>query len=149
MLSTRSSPAIQPLGLEVETWRQVAHTYTDTSISHKADFRTSKTVRGKEGHCLMLRGSNVTPRNVYAPKTRASNAWGKTNKLKGEADTSATEALQAPPAVPARPSRRAVRVRDPHTPFNHQKRSSCHAHWNTDRDKKHSWPWKTSSQVQE
>ena len=75
--------------LKVKSWKKLFHGNGDQNktgvailISHKIDFETKTMKRGKEGYCIMIKGSiqevDVTIINIYAQhrstSTRKANA---------------------------------------------------------------------------
>ena len=68
--------------LKVKGWKKISHTNRDQKkagvailISDKIDFKTKAVKRDKEGHQIMIKGSNqeedITIINIYAPKIGA------------------------------------------------------------------------------
>ena len=69
--------------LKVKGWKKIFHSNGDQNktgvailISHKIDFETKTMKRGKEGYCIMIKGSiqevDITIINIYAQHRRTS-----------------------------------------------------------------------------
>ena len=83
----------------MRAWKNILHANVKQKkagvailISDKTDLKIKKITRGKEGHCIMIKGStqeeNITIVNIYAPNIEASQYIRHTlTDKKGEIDS--------------------------------------------------------------